>query len=47
MAYVNLKIKVKLLDYWIVDNYKLGSSDILYVLLEINDKLELIEREVE
>jgi len=47
MAHLTLKIKVRLLDYWLVDNYKLGSSGIIYALLEINDKLQLVEREVE
>jgi len=47
MANLTFKIKVKLLDYWIADSYKLGSSEIVYCLLEINDKLQLVEREVE
>lgn len=46
MPNITIKIKVKILDYWIVDNYKLGSSDTVYVLLQINDKLELVEREL-
>jgi len=47
MADLTLKIRVRLLDYWLIDNYKLGSSGILYALLEINGKLQLVEREVE
>jgi len=46
-ADITFKIKVRLLDYWLIDNYKLGSCYTLYALLEINDKLELVEREVE
>ena len=46
MAYVTFKIKVKLLDYWIVDDYKLGSSGTVFCLLKINNKLSLIEREL-
>lgn len=46
MANLTFKIKVKILDYWIVDNYELGSSGIVFCLLQINDKLSLVEREV-
>ena len=46
MPSITIKIKVKILDYWIVDNYKLGSGEIVYALLQINDKLSLIEREI-
>jgi len=47
MAYVNFKIKVKILDHWFVDNYRLGSSYICYALLEVNDELRLLNWEVE
>ena len=46
MASLTFKMKVKILDYWIVDDYKLGSSDTVFCLLEINNKLKLIEREL-
>jgi len=47
MASLTFKIKVKILDYWVVDNYKLGSSGTVYALLQINDKLKLVERELD
>lgn len=46
MASITIKIKIKILDYWIVDSYKLGSSGTVYALLQINNRLELIEREL-
>lgn len=46
MASLAIKIRIKILDYWIVDNYKLCSSSTVFCLLQINDKLELIEREL-
>ena len=42
----NITFKIKIFDYWLVDNYKLGSSGTVFCLVEINDKLCLIEREL-
>lgn len=45
-ADITFKIKIKIWDYWLVDSYKLGSSGTVFCLLEINDKLGLIEKEL-
>lgn len=39
-------IKIKVLDYWIVDNYMFGVNDILYAIVKIGEKLHLMEREI-
>jgi len=37
----NFTITVKIWDYWIIDTYELGKNNVLYVLIEIQNKLWL------
>lgn len=41
-----LTITIKILDYWLKDNYKLGTNSTVYVLMEIDNKLSLKEMDL-
>lgn len=43
MAKFNFTIKIKILDYWLKDNFILGEGYTLYILVKIENRLTLLE----
>ena len=41
-----ITIAIKILDYWLVDDYKLETNYTIYMLMQIGNKLSLIKKEL-